>query len=533
MQKYAILVSSCDLYQDILDVFFELLHRFWKDLSVTIYLSTESIEYKSEFFDIKNVHPNNRSCTWTERISEALEEIEEEYIVLLLDDFFIYKNVDVQKIDKCINWMEENKNISEFIFYPIYGPTQETNYDGFRKLQKDTLYKIVAGIAGLWRKKDFLKYTKGYKEDIWLWERNATMRAKTKYKKDEFYITKNLNENVIFYDFSKYGLFSGQWLKPTIELFKELNININFNDRKIFDESYRGKTNSIIKAYDYRPAIIPNYDLNHNGSSYMPCKDKVNNGFFIQNYNLKKASKIIKWETNIQMGFGIKDLVVKIIYDNNKEEIVTNENLFGSYIYYNDMYVFNSINPSMYIVTSKNDYIKKLIITGNNVFPLDEKTLLETYMKETKPKAEYEKLVMKINRETVISKEKIYYMCIEPSLINTENGVKCKLYNYDYQKNKFKHYFIMEEKIKKVKYTLNDYAYYKVKKLKFFVKKDDKWILLDKDMIHNLPLIINKSYIFTEPSNIEIYIPNNSKELLVTGVFKYPLSSKEFKKSIE
>ena len=55
----------------------------------------------------------------------------------------------------------------------------------------------------------------------------------------------------------------------------------------------------------------------------------------------------------------VNNLQIKLIYKNNSIEYVNPENLLGSFIYYENMYVFNSINPQMYIIASKKDLLKK------------------------------------------------------------------------------------------------------------------------------------------------------------------------------
>src|SRR5699024_5046309 len=130
---------------------------------------------------------------------------------------------------------------------------------------------------------------------------------KNKYKKDEIYITKNIEDNIFPYDFAKYGLFSGQWLKPTKKMFDNLKIKVNYNKRGFYNEALRGITKSISQSFYFDSAIIPNYNLKHRGSSYIKYKI-LEKGKFIQIYNIKGAKDIIRWEPATQWGFSIEDL---------------------------------------------------------------------------------------------------------------------------------------------------------------------------------------------------------------------------------
>ena len=122
-----LLINSCDAYSDILDTFFELLHRFWPDLKYEIVLSTETLNYTNKYFQIRNIHPNNVKCSWTRRIYETLENIQTDYVLLLLDDLFIYDFVKNDKILKCLKYLKKDKNIVNFTFWPRLKGWKKTN----------------------------------------------------------------------------------------------------------------------------------------------------------------------------------------------------------------------------------------------------------------------------------------------------------------------------------------------------------------------------------------------------------------------
>ena len=136
-----ILVSSCDAYKDILDPFFELLHRFWPNLEYPIFLSTESLEYKNKNFKIKNIHPSKKDCAWTTRIAECLHEVQSDYVLLILDDFFLYDFVDTKAFNNCLNWMKDNPKIASFksTLLCIKIPLKKS-FSNFRKIINITIF---------------------------------------------------------------------------------------------------------------------------------------------------------------------------------------------------------------------------------------------------------------------------------------------------------------------------------------------------------------------------------------------------------
>lgn len=529
-----LLVSSCDAYEDILDIFFELLHKYWPSLNYQIILSTETLNYCNKYFNIINIHPQNINCAWTTRISECLKQIKSKYVILILDDFFLYDYVNVEKLGNCLNWMENESKITSFIFYPIYGATEPCNYEGFRKIKKETIYNTIAAILGLWRKNELLKYMEGHQESIWEWEKNATEINKNKYKKDEIYITKNIEDNIFPYDFAKYGLFSGQWLKPTKKMFDNLKIKVNYNKRGFYNEALRGITKSISQSFYFDSAIIPNYNLKHRGSSYIKYKT-LEKGKFIQIYNIKGAKDIIRWEPATQWGFSIEDLVIKIIYNDGICENINNLSLFGNFIEIDGKFVFNTITPYVYIVAKQNKKMKKIIIKGKFIFPLDAKTLTMSFQKETKSKSEkINLLINKIYNEFLVSKEKLYYIDISPTIkiydeFNNKNET-FKAIEY-YKKNKFYHKFKINLSAQKVIYSFNDKGGYCLKKLSIkLLYKNGKCYKIKSRKITGKFNYLNKKFIFIERGYINIPININVKEVIVSGKFLCPIKSKILRK---
>lgn len=91
-KDYSILVLSCDKYEPCWTPFFKLLDKYFKD-HPKVYLATES--KTCPYCDTINVD----SEIWSERFLGALREIESDYVLVMLDDFFIRDYVDVDRID--------------------------------------------------------------------------------------------------------------------------------------------------------------------------------------------------------------------------------------------------------------------------------------------------------------------------------------------------------------------------------------------------------------------------------------------------
>lgn len=103
-----ILVLSCDKYESCWMPFFTLLDKYYPNHPET-YLVCETKECKYS----KTINVKNES--WTYRFKTALEQIKDNKILVMLDDFFIRKPVDIERINKlkftndiaCYNFEQE------------------------------------------------------------------------------------------------------------------------------------------------------------------------------------------------------------------------------------------------------------------------------------------------------------------------------------------------------------------------------------------------------------------------------------------
>lgn len=88
-----ILVLSCDKYKACWKPFFKLLDKYYPNHPEAYLVSeTEKCEY------CKTININDNS--WTHRFKYALEQIKDNQVLVMLDDFFIRKPVDEERINK-------------------------------------------------------------------------------------------------------------------------------------------------------------------------------------------------------------------------------------------------------------------------------------------------------------------------------------------------------------------------------------------------------------------------------------------------
>lgn len=175
MENIALFVSSCDKYQSVWYPYFELIKIYWSAHPRKIYLSTESKSYSTEGMDITVL--NSRGIMpWSQRLIEALNQVEESYIIFSLEDFFLLGSVKQSRIDECLTWMMEDDSIGVCRL-----STAETvkgeNYkqSDFVICPNTHIWRVDTQIA-LWRKSFLLKVLHPM-ETPWQFEGFASKRS--------------------------------------------------------------------------------------------------------------------------------------------------------------------------------------------------------------------------------------------------------------------------------------------------------------------------------------------------------------------
>lgn len=236
LNECTILVCSCDDYEDLWIPFFKLLHKYWIDCPCKIILNTESKVFKYDGLDIICFSMyKNKNVPYGKRMLEHLNKIKTEYVLLLMDDFFIRKEVNEFELIKVIRWMKENTNIACFSFQHY-----DDKYNKSSKIYEDYELRPVYGEyklnfqAAIWNKKKLIESWKMH-ETPWEWETIANYRT---FKSNwAFYVINDDKNTPIDYGFkhSGMGVFRGKWILDSVEkLFKENNIVVDFSKRGIY-----------------------------------------------------------------------------------------------------------------------------------------------------------------------------------------------------------------------------------------------------------------------------------------------------------
>lgn len=242
--KYSVLINTCDKFEDCWNPFFKLFKLYWSDCKENIYLNTEYKDYSYPGVDIISVKgcvkhnvSRNKRATWSQCLKWALEEMETDIVLYMQEDYFFNGKVDTETIDYYVDLMKTHKEI----------PCIQLTTSGFPETEPSEIPNLYLGDvnhtayvscqASLWRKDVMLSLIREY-ESAWNFEWYGSQRAK--YQGIRFltvskeYIKKRGSDIM---PYLKTGVIGGKWYKPTVKLFADHDIPMNFELRGFYDKT--------------------------------------------------------------------------------------------------------------------------------------------------------------------------------------------------------------------------------------------------------------------------------------------------------
>lgn len=244
-KECAIIVCSCDAYEDLWDPFFHILHDEWTDKPKEwrVILNTETKEYKSPYYDIETlgIERNGKSLSWSNRMIKTLKCLDTEYVLIILDDYFQEKKIQQKKIDQVIEWMNSDPRISVFYFSNIHDMDdyhiQDGKYTGF-ELNKPGCPYCICAQTGIWRRKHILRYL-NKRENVWQFEELGSERAG--YYNYKIYSAIKDSDYIFRHQWEKGGaIHGGKWSKYVPDLIKKHDISIDFSKRGFYSPDIDG-----------------------------------------------------------------------------------------------------------------------------------------------------------------------------------------------------------------------------------------------------------------------------------------------------
>ncbi len=367
----AVIISTCDNYSDIWNPFFTLFHKFWPDNPYHVFVNSETLDCHDDNVAVTTLKAR-AGISWTRRLKEALERVDADYIVFMLDDFFLYDYVDTARIEECVSYMRKDFNIAAIYFTCLSGQMkmEECTLSGLEKCSHTGKSKVNITLT-IWRKSAF-EYYLDHDETAWEFEANALERSLE--RNDTFYSFSQNTRIAIPYNFTRYGLFAGKWFKETVDLFKEHGIVHDFSARGFYEEYEFGLIPYVARQIKMDSYLVPCYSLTRDNPRINTDKI-VEEGHFTQVYDVSGAKNAAIWYPSASFyGHVIEDFKCTIMFKSGATEMLEPEDVFGNFSLYRSAMCFLRPGVCVYILLKSKQEISRITFEGylNKHFSRDD-----------------------------------------------------------------------------------------------------------------------------------------------------------------
>ena len=256
--SYAVLVNTCDKFEDCWEPFFKLFEHYWPNFEGRIYLNTELEEYSYKNLNITSLkvakNADGKRLTWSQCLKTALGLIVEDLVLYMQEDYFLKSSVQNDLVMNYVELMKTNTAID-----CIHLTDQAVESQGPSEF--DTLYNValkqryrLSCQAAIW-KKEVLNYYLRNHESAWEFEEFGSKRAS--WESHRFYVVDpnwiNLNDNEII-PYVLTGIIGGKWKEEVVSLFEHFDITIDYTKRGFHEERV---SKPLKNKVDYRIKKIP------------------------------------------------------------------------------------------------------------------------------------------------------------------------------------------------------------------------------------------------------------------------------------
>jgi len=231
----SILILSCDKNLQLLKLFFEMFDKYWADCQYDVYVS---MEFCKEIPVARKIHVLNfhENKPWSNRIINALDKIDTENVLILLDDFIIEEKVESSKIDTIVANMNNDSRIANVILTVINQKNEPDKriLESYVQRNKYGRYKTALQ-CGIWKRSILINLLTP-NENAWETEIFSNIRSfKYSFK---FYALENIDQKPIVYN-DGFLIVQGKLnTNEKMRLNEKLNINIKLDNYEKTGEDF-------------------------------------------------------------------------------------------------------------------------------------------------------------------------------------------------------------------------------------------------------------------------------------------------------
>ena len=217
-----IIVLSCSKNKELFYPFWWCMQRYYPEHPEVIYFTDGVI---NPFY--KTIAVKNELETWTKGFREFLNQIDDEQVLLMIDDCFIRRPVDLVRIKYASNWLRGN--IACMNFEKSWDEEdEETELIGWKKRKHGSSFEVSL-LCGLWQKEKLLKVVE---RDCSPWE----IEENQDNCNFDYYI--NSHDYIIdwgYRTFQPCGVVKGKWTRECKDFLDSIGIKVDYSKKGFVD----------------------------------------------------------------------------------------------------------------------------------------------------------------------------------------------------------------------------------------------------------------------------------------------------------
>lgn len=217
-----IIVLSCSKNKELFYPFWWCMQRYYPEHSEVIYFTDGVI---NPFY--KTIAVKNELETWTKGFREFLNQIDDEQVLLMIDDCFIRRPVDLVRIKYASHWLRGN--IACMNFEKSWDEEdEETELIGWKKRKHGSSFEVSL-LCGLWQKEKLLKVVE---RDCSPWE----IEENQDNCGFDYYI--NSHDLIIdwgYRTFQPCGVVKGKWTRECKDFLDSIGIKVDYSKKGFVD----------------------------------------------------------------------------------------------------------------------------------------------------------------------------------------------------------------------------------------------------------------------------------------------------------
>jgi hypothetical protein len=242
----SILVSTCDSYHDVLDLFFNSFNEYWPNCKYNIIINGERRLYNNKKFNLKIENHLTNEHKWGARLLKSLRSIQNEYVINLLDDYLLDSTFDILKLNNAISILQNDKDASCVYLYHLSDlEMTKSDNENFCIVSNNSLYKINT-LPSIWKRTELIKILED-QDDPWTWEAFSMYRKSSKNIK--IYSVSPKFSNIYNYSAKTGGaVYRGKWVKEVVyDKINKYNLPSDFTKREFLNNDELSKRSLLWK----------------------------------------------------------------------------------------------------------------------------------------------------------------------------------------------------------------------------------------------------------------------------------------------